>query len=143
MKDKTYQSIVSALELLASGRPAKTNGKVNKANLIKEAGISKATLYRYFKEDSELREAFDGIDNNGTRESDAEPATLQQAHRLLKEEVDRLKSELSEVKRNAEHANKVKAHQIQLLWLENERLRSESLRLQNLCNLDSKIVPIR
>jgi len=46
MKDRTYQAVLDALDLLATARPAKTNGKVTAVNLAKEAGISKATLHK-------------------------------------------------------------------------------------------------
>lgn len=129
MSDKTYQAIVDAQDLLATGRAAKTNGKVTAVNVAKEAGIGKATLYRYFDEYSELRQAFDAMRKNGIRISDDVPETIQQAYRLLKDEVKRLRSELAETKRTADHGNKLKAHQIKLLWSENERLQSEVRRL--------------
>lgn len=129
MSDKTYQAIVDAQDLLATGRAAKTNGKVTAVNVAKEAGIGKATLYRYFDEHSELRQAFDAMRKNGIRISDDVPETIQQAYRLLKDEVKRLRSELAETKRTADHDNKLKAHQIKLLWSENERLQREVRRL--------------
>jgi hypothetical protein len=132
MKDRTYQAVLDALDLLATARPAKTNGKVTAVNLAKEAGISKATLYRYFDEHADLRNAYDAMRRNGIQVVDEVPETIQHAYRLLKEEVRSLRSELGETKRKANHNNKLKAHQILLLWTENKRLENEVRRLQTL-----------
>ncbi len=129
MKDKTYQAIVDALDVLARGKPAKTNGKITGVNLAKEAGVSKATLYRYLDQNADLQEAYDKLRKNGVREDTIVPETVEHANRLLKNEVKQLRSELVEIRRQAELSNKLKAHQIQLLWLENERLKKEFARL--------------
>ncbi len=129
MKDKTYQAIVDALDQLASGKPARTNGKITGVNLAKEANVSKATLYRYLEQNTDLQETYDALRKNGVREDVLVPETIDQANRLLKSEVKQLRSELAEVRRQAERSNKIKAHQIQLLWLENERLQGEVARL--------------
>ena len=142
MKDKTYQAIVNALDLLATARPRKTNGKVTAVNVAKEAGISKATLYRYFDEFSDLLNAYEVLRKNGIRVVEEVPETIQQAYRLLKEEVKCLRSELSETKRKTAHDNKVKAHQILLLWTNNERLQNEIRRLQSTNSLNEKVVPL-
>lgn len=142
MRDKTYQAIVDALDLLASGRAANSNGKVTAVNVAREAGIGKATLYRYFEEHADLRHAFDAMRKNGIRIADDIPETIQQACRILKDEVRRLRSELAETKRNAEQSNKLKAHQIQLLWLNNERLQNELLRLQTQRNGGGEVVSL-
>ena len=142
MKDKTYQAIVDALDLLASGRAAKTNGKVTAVNVAKEAGVGKATLYRNFDEHSDLRDAFDAMRKNGIRVADEVPESIQQAYRLLKDEVKRLRSELAETKRNADHANKLKAHQILLLWRENERLQSEVRRFGERGRAESNVLSL-
>lgn len=142
MKDKTYQSIVDALDLLATARPAKTNGKVTAVNVAKEAGVSKATLYRYFDEYADLRDTYDAMRKNGILVAEEVPETIQQACRLLKEEVKRLRSEIAEAKRKAAQDNKLKAHQILLLWTENERLQNAIRRLQTQGSLSDKVVPI-
>ena len=129
MPDKNQQAIVDALDVLARGASTKTNGKVNGVNLAKEAGVSKATLYRYFKEFSDLNEAYETLRRNGIRRTDAVPETLQEAYQLLEQEVKHLRSELSRVKREAAKLNELKSHQIQLLWMENERSQGEVTRL--------------
>lgn len=142
MKDKTYQAVVDAMDLLATRRPAKTNGKVTAVNVAKEAGVSKATLYRYFGEHVVLRETFEAMRKNGILVPDEVPETIQQAYRLLKGEVKRLRSELAETKRNADQANKLKAHQIQLLWLENERLQKKIQQRQGQEGAMANVVPL-
>jgi len=122
MADKNYQTIIDALDLLANGTPKKTNGKITGVNVAAEAGISKASLYRYFNNHKELKNAYDTLQKNGIRLSDVAPETIQQAYSLLKDEVKHLRSELSEVKKKSDQTNKLKSHQIQLLWMDNERL---------------------
>lgn len=141
MKDKTYQAVLDALDLLATASPNKTNGKVTAVNLAKEAGISKATLYRYFDEYVDLRRAYEVMRRNGIQVADEVPETIQQAYRLLKEEVRSLRSELSDTKRKADHSNKLKAHQILLLWAENNRLENEVRRLREQVSGKHNVVP--
>lgn len=140
MKDKTLQAITDALDLLASGKPAKSNGKITGVNLAREAGVSKATLYRYLDQNTDLQEAYNALRKNGVREDVVVPETIEQANRLLKAEVKQLRSELAEVRRQAEFSNKLKAHQIQLLWLENDRLQGEIARL--LARQRENVVPL-
>lgn len=140
MKDKTLQAITDALDLLASGKPAKSNGKITGVNLAREAGVSKATLYRYLDQNTDLQEAYNALRKNGVREDVVFPETIEQANRLLKAEVKQLRSELAEVRRQAEFSNKLKAHQIQLLWLENDRLQGEVARL--LARQRENVVPL-
>lgn len=132
MKDQTYQAIVDALDALARGKPAKTNGKVTGVNLAKEAGISKATLYRYLAQHSELQEAYETLRRSGVQEDEVVPETVEQANRLLGQEIKRLRSALAEARRQAAQVNEMKSHQIGLLWLENERLRQEVARLTSM-----------
>lgn len=140
MKDKTLQAITDALDLLASGKPGKSNGKITGVNLAREAGVSKATLYRYLDQNTDLQEAYNALRKNGVREDVVVPETIEQANRLLKAEVKQLRSELAEVRRQADLSNKLKAHQIQLLWLENERLQGEITRL--LARQGDNVVPL-
>lgn len=140
MKDKTLQAITDALDLLASGKPAKSNGKTTGVNLAREAGVSKATLYRYLDQNADLQDAYNALRKNGVREDVVVPETIEQANRLLKAEVKQLRSELAEVRRQADLSNKLKAHQIQLLWLENERLQGEVARL--IARQGDNVVPL-
>lgn len=131
MKDKTYLAISNALDLLASGKPARTNGKITGVNLAKEACVSKATLYRYLGQNTDLQEAYDILRKNGVRGDELVPETVEQSNRLLKNEVKQLRSELVEARRQFARLNELKSHQIQLLWLENERLQFEIGRLES------------
>lgn len=141
MTDKNYQAIIDALDLLANGSPKKSNGKITGVNVAAEAGVSKATLYRYFDDHEELKASYTALRKNGIRMTDDAPETIQQAYKLLQDEVKHLRTELAELKNNAEHTNKLKSHQIQLLWMDNERLQSEVRRLLGkIENTDNVIV---
>ncbi|MBK6716231.1 MAG: hypothetical protein IPG57_14350 [Burkholderiales bacterium] len=129
MKDRTFQAIFDALDRLASGRPSKGSGKVTGVNLVKESGVSKATLYRYLEKNLDLRDAYDTLRRNGVRADDAVPENQEQANRLMSDEVKQLRSALVESRRQLEQEKKLRAHQIELLWLGNERLRTEVDRL--------------
>lgn len=142
MKDRTHRAIINAMDLLATGRSANTNGKVTAVNVAKEAGIGKATLYRYFEEHADLRQAYDAMRKNGIRLVDEVPETIQQAYRMLKDEVKRLRTELAEARRIADQGNELKAHQIQLLWTDNERLKKQVSRLQNSGTVAGNVVPL-
>ncbi|MBK9446136.1 MAG: TetR family transcriptional regulator [Betaproteobacteria bacterium] len=139
MPDKNRQAIVDALDVLARGASTKTNGKVTGVNLAKEAGVSKATLYRYFNEFPDLNEAYVTLKRNGIRLTDDVPETLQEAYRLLEQEVKNLRSELNRVKKEAAKLNELKSHQIQLLWMANERLQSEVTRLLGLSHKSENV----
>lgn len=132
MSDKNHQAIIDALDVLARGASTKTNGKITGINVAKEASISKATLYRYLKEFPNLNGAYETLRKNGISRTDDAPVTLQEAYRLRELEVKHLRSELNQYKKDATNINKLKAHQIQLLWMENERLQSEVIRLQGM-----------
>ncbi len=129
MKDKTLQAITDALDRLASGKPTKSNGKVTGVNLTKESGVSKATLYRYLEQNLELQAAFDALRKHGVRKDDAVPENQEHANRLMNDEVKQLRAALAENRRQSEQEINLKAHQIELLWLENGRLRAEVSRL--------------
>jgi AcrR family transcriptional regulator len=95
MKDKTKQAIIDAIDQLASAKPLQTNGKVSGVNLAKEAGVSKATLYRYLNENTDLQADYAALRKNGVREKNVVPETLEQAFRLVSDEVKALRSTLS------------------------------------------------
>lgn len=145
MPDKNHQAIVDALDVLARGASTKTNGKITGVNLAREAGVSKATLYRYFNEFPDLNEAYEALRRNGIRVTEDVPETLQEAYRLLEQEVKNLRSELSRIKKDAAKLNELKSHQIQLLWMENDRLQGEVMRLRELGMNAEKVtmLPIR
>lgn len=132
MPDRNYQAIVDALDVLARGASTKTNGKITSVNLAKEACVSRATVYRYLHENADLNEAYEAIRKNGLSCAGDAPVTLLEAYQLQDLEVRSLRVALNQCKKDAAETNKMKAHQIQLLWLENERLRSEVSRLQSL-----------
>lgn len=141
MKDKTKQAIIDALDKLASAKPARTNGKITGLNLAKEAGVSKATLYRYLNDHIDLHTEYATLRKNGVSGEDVVPETLEQAHRLACEEVKMLRSALSNERDAAAQASKLRANQVLLLWLEIERLREENEELAS--SLAKSAAPLR
>lgn len=132
MTDRNKSAIVDALNQLASAKPTRTNGKITGVNLAKEAGVSKATLYRYLNAYAELRDAYNTLRKNGVQTDDVIPETLEQALRLATNEVKTLRSTLSSERAENERMTKLRASQVQLLWLEVERLQKENNRLTEL-----------
>ncbi len=141
MPDKNYQTIVDALDVLARGASKKTNGKITGVNVAKEAGISKASLYRYFKEFPELDDAYRTLRRNGRCLTEDAPETLQDEYRLLMQEVKSLRSVVAQEKKDSAKMNELKSHQIQLLWMDNERLQAEVERLSAQQKQSDKIKP--
>lgn len=75
MADKNHQAIIDALDLLARGASTKTNGKITSVNLAREAGVSRATIYRYLDEFTDLNDAFESLKKNGLQRTDNAPIT--------------------------------------------------------------------
>ncbi len=132
MADKNHQAIIDALDVLARGASTKTNGKITSVNLAREAGVSRATIYRYLDEFQDLNDAFEALKKNGIQRTDNAPITLLEAYQQRELEVKKLRSELKECKQDIVNINKLRAHQIQLLWMENNRLQDELSRLKSL-----------
>lgn len=132
MADKNHQAIIDALDVLARGVSTKTNGKITSVNLAREAGVSRATIYRYLDEFQDLNDAFEALRKNGLQRTDNAPITLLEAYQQRELEVKKLRSELKECKQDIVNINKLRAHQIQLLWMENNRLQDELSRLKSL-----------
>lgn len=140
MKDKTYRAIVDALILLKAGNAEKSNGKISGVNLAKEAGISKATLYRYLETNSDLQESYDDLRRHGSSIRDAISTNVTQENRILRQEVIRLRSEMADMRRQLSQLNSLKAHQIHLVWLENKKLKEELLRRTSSSN--PNVIPL-
>jgi len=132
MTDRNKSAIIDALNQLASAKPTRTNGKITGVNLAKEAGVSKATLYRHLNSYAELRDAYNTLRKNGVQTDAVIPETLEQAFRLATNEVKTLRSTLSSERAENERMTKLRANQVQLLWLEVERLQKENNRLAEL-----------
>lgn len=131
MRDKTLQAILDAMDLLATGQPARTDGKLTAANLWKEAGVSKATLYRYFgMYPDELKEPFEHLRRAGVQRGEA-PESLEQENDQLKAEIKALRSLIKNQKEEFARDSKQKAHTVFILWKEVERLKAENQRLRS------------
>ncbi|MFM5026411.1 hypothetical protein ACEUBM_15350 [Aeromonas caviae] len=132
MADKNHQAIIDALDLLARGASTKTNGKITSVNLAREAGVSRATIYRYLDEFTDLNDAFESLKKNGLQRTDNAPITLLEAYQQRESEVKKLRAELKECKQEITKINNLRANQIQLLWMDNERLQTENNRLHKM-----------
>ncbi|MEN3802737.1 hypothetical protein ABDZ32_19410 [Aeromonas veronii] len=132
MADKNHQAIIDALDLLARGASTKTNGKITSVNLAREAGVCRATIYRYLDEFTDLNDAFESLKKNGLQRTDNAPITLLEAYQQRESEVKKLRAELKECKQEITKINNLRAHQIQLLWMDNERLQTENNRLHKM-----------
>lgn len=132
MADKNHQAIIDALDVLARGVSTKTNGKITSVNLAREAGVSRATIYRYLDEFHDLNDAFEALRKNGLQRTDNAPITLLEAYKQRESEVKKLRAELNECKQEIKKINNLRANQIQLLWMDNERLQTENNRLHKM-----------
>ena len=118
MSEKQYQAIVDAIDRLARGEARKSNGKLIPINVAREAGISKASLYRYFGNHELLRKEFDDCQKQGVRIQDRELTAADDALAAAQTEVLELRKRLDEVKSTL----KLRDQQLFLLWAENKRL---------------------
>lgn len=137
MIDETYQRIVDGIDLLASGEPKRSNGKITSSNLIKESGVSKATLYRYFKKFPDLFEIFIKLRRKGVTKNDS-PFTLEEENNQLKNEIKSLRANISSENTDALLKCKVYAHKIFILHQEVNRLNTLIINLRGkLSNFDN------
>ncbi|MFM0524807.1 hypothetical protein PQR11_07490 [Paraburkholderia strydomiana] len=133
MKDSTYHAIENALDGMGNGRATTIRSKVSGIEVAQRARVSKATLYRYLDAHPALRNKYNTLRTNVDLPdvdvpNEPTPEALVRAHDTAEDEVNRLRTALAEAVRAAEQSDKLSAHQIELLWLDNERLRRE---LQN------------
>lgn len=133
MKDSTYQAIDGALDGMGNERATTIRSKVSGIEVAQRARVSKATLYRYLDAHPALRNKYNTLRTNVDLPNvdvpnEPTPEALVRAHHTAEDEVNRLRTALAEAVRAAERSDKLSAHQIELLWLDNERLRRE---LQN------------
>lgn len=120
MKDSTYKALAAAVDAFVRNQGVGT-AKVSISKIAKTANISRATAYRYFDEKNGLAEVLNALNKSCSREA-VVPIGESSVDRSSGDEVKRLKKELSNEKKAFECTNKLKSHQIELLWLENERL---------------------
>lgn len=131
MSDKTKFAISAAIDALGSGAPRKTNGKITAINIAREAGVSKATLYRYLGIYSDLAEEFEAVRSRGITTNDDAPVTVDDALAHAKTEIVALRKLISNMKDAADKNDKLKSHQILVLWKENQRLNAYIERIES------------
>lgn len=121
MKDATYAAIADALDRLCQSEGRLSSLKLNGVNLAKEAGISKATLYRYFDFHENLREAYDAARKRGAVNIPEAPTSGVDALRAAEREIADLREIISERDALVSARNA----QLFLLWSENRALSKE------------------
>lgn len=118
MTDKGYHAVIDAIERLVRGLSTTTNGKLIPVNVAREAGISKASLYRYFERYDGLRKEFDEAQKQGVRVEDRKIITVQDSLAAATTEARELRRRLT----SAERELKIRDQQIFLLWSDNKEL---------------------
>ena len=131
MTDKTKLAISAAIDALGRGVPTKTNGKITAINLAREAGVSKATLYRYFEHNADLASDFEAVKSRGATPNDDAPVTLADALENAKVEIASLRKLISDMKEAAAKNDKLESHQVFVLWKENQRLSEYIKRMES------------
>jgi chromosome segregation ATPase len=112
---KTEQALREAMERLFTGQPSRTDGKLTKNNLWREAGISRATMNRATAVLAEW-------DNRVSRS----PASLRDQHQ--QEEINRLRRQLKDNRQERQrlrHQVDAAATVIATLLAENVALREQ------------------
>ncbi|CAJ8261725.1 Uncharacterised protein [Burkholderia pseudomallei] len=142
MKDATHGAIDDALNRLASKQPSRTNGKVTGINVAYEAGIAKATLYRYFDSHPGLRDKYNTLRKGGIDATKIASDAQSPSTGPSREDAETLRKALAEAERAAEKSRQLLAHQVELLWLDNERLRQEVLNLTAQVDAMQNVVPL-
>lgn len=95
---KTEQKLFDALDILLSGKPVVSDGRVTQENIAMEAGVSRATFNRYSKVVDEYRLARSQKDSDGR----AAPFTIEDKNRELQESNIELRQKLSLKKTESE-----------------------------------------
>jgi len=131
MADKTKLAISTAIDTLGRGASRKTNGKITAVNLALEAGVSKATLYRYFDDNPDLLKDFEAVKSRGVNSDGDAPVTMDDALRNAKDEIAALRKMISDMKDAADKDDKLRSHQIFVLWKENQRLNAQLKRMES------------
>lgn len=135
INDPDYLNIVDATDRLASGTSTKTNGKITNVNLAKEAGISKATLYRRFEDFPDLRTTFIALRKNGRPAEDHSLETEEDSRQATQREIKTLRADKKDLCKQL----KVKTMQIGLLWL---KIKSLEERLKESPPSEGNVTPL-
>lgn len=123
----------AASERLLRGEPTRSDGSLTVAALAVEAGISRASAYRYPHVLAEFR------DRVADRDEAATPsASLRQEIQALKGAERRLRQEHAREVRELRSSINLLAQQVQLLTLENQRLSEATARSDHVTRIDRR-----
>lgn len=120
IKPETERRLREAMERLFSRQALRTDGHISVPNLAKEAGVSRATLYRA---ESLLMEF-----QRRAAEAEETPERAQglwERMRALESELETVKARKNQTIRDLQRSIEILAQQVQGLALENARLREE------------------
>lgn len=115
--DATESALRAASERLLRGEPTRSDGSLTVASLAVEAGVSRATAYRYPQALSEFRRMVtDRTDAN------VPSSSLRQEIQDLRAEDRRIRQQHAQELRDLRCSINILAQQVQLLTLENRDL---------------------
>ncbi|QES47584.1 hypothetical protein DEJ50_06835 [Streptomyces venezuelae] len=131
--DPPETALRAASERLLRGEPTRSDGSLTVASLAVEAGVSRASAYRYPHVLAEFRNLV------ADREEAATPsASLRQEVQALKGAERRLRQEHAREVRELRSSINVLAQQVQLLTLENQRLSKAAERSDRVTRIDRR-----
>jgi hypothetical protein len=129
---QTRKNIESALERLRLAKPKNSDGKITIANLCKESGVSKQTVYRY----PEYLESLKKIKKFAGKEAGS-PENIYEKNRELNAIIRKIKQEKAELQRKCDNLEKRAKQEIMIL---NNKI--ASLQRSN-SKKDSNVVPLK
>lgn len=131
MKSETYDAVKAALKSLTEQQASDANEAIPAIKVANEAGISKASLYRCFQAHPELQASFSDLRARKSKLSKSvetgafqDKSTGKEQPVSLVAKVAALQQELITLRREADQDRKLSSQKVQLLWLENNRLRA-------------------
>jgi DNA-binding MurR/RpiR family transcriptional regulator len=129
-------ALIQAMDRLLAGEPQRSDGSLTVASLAREAGISRATAHRA----TEALEAFRQRVDERTSGPDV-PATLREHIRKLQGELREARrarhEEITDLLRSVDTL----AQHVQVLTLDNERLRAELAQQGTVTAFPGPIIP--
>lgn len=131
MKNRV-EDIQNAIERHGAGTARRTNGKISDVNIAREAGVSRATFYRYLKKHTALQNQLDAIQGNKPAPLTEPPQTIQEALEMAKKEIKELRIDIKNKNQEAETREKLFGNQLFLLKRESIAVTDQNRRLENI-----------